>query len=593
MESLRNSVSSDSAGIRSVITSRIPAKSFSNVISSESGKKYHGNNPKNSSNNNSKNSSNSSLDLLHTKDDEFKEQYPSIMKKINTKKLNEMEPTLNEINKVNEIIFKFVKEKRRKIYGGFALNKLLVSKNPSLALYDETDQPDIDFYSPDPMGDLVTLCDKLHGAGLKSVTGQEAQHKETYSIYVNFKLYCDISYMPANIYNKIRYVQIDDFYLTHPWFMMIDYFRMFTDPLISYWRLEKHLPRYLKTQKNFPLPLITKQLSITPYKDKGISEAMNLMFDKMSEKPSLLFTGYYAYNYYLHVSEYKKYNKNYDYLFMPYIEAYSINYVEDGLDLIEYVKTLPEHISSRITHIEHYPFFQFYGYNVVFYYNDGEHQVPILYLYSNNKKCVPFKSVPLIKFDNLARSKPVVSSKTINVASFDFNILHGLIILVKVRVDDDNDWNDVLYKYINGLVMFRNYYLNNIKKTIYDETIFQGFVIDCLGETIPPERERRLIIQVRKKLGKPFTFRYEPGVSKKPNHYIFLNSSGNPIKKTSNFKLTEANRNSNLENELENEEKDDNSNVNKEDELHVQKEDDSQSEKEDDSSQSEKEEMAV
>ena len=89
MESLRNSVSSDSAGIRSVITSRIQAKSFSNVSSSESGKKYHGNNPKNSSNNNSKNSSNSSLDLLHTKDDEFKEQYPSIMKKINTIKWNQ------------------------------------------------------------------------------------------------------------------------------------------------------------------------------------------------------------------------------------------------------------------------------------------------------------------------------------------------------------------------------------------------------------------------------------------------------------------------------------------------------------------------
>jgi hypothetical protein len=147
----------------------------------------------------------SSLDIVTTEDEQFKEHYPKIMKKVETKKLMEMEPTLDEITKVYEIIIDFIKKNKRKVYGGFALNKLLISKQPSLAIYDESDTPDIEFYTIDPLGDLVKICDDLKEKGFKNVVGQEAQHKETYSIFVNFQLYCDISYMPANIYNKCRY----------------------------------------------------------------------------------------------------------------------------------------------------------------------------------------------------------------------------------------------------------------------------------------------------------------------------------------------------------------------------------------------------
>ena len=69
------------------------------------------------------------------------------------------------------------------------------------------------------------------------------------------------------IYNKIKYIQLDGLFLVHPWFMAIDYFRMFTDPMVSYWRLEKHFIRYLKLQKTYPLPLISKPLDINPYKN--------------------------------------------------------------------------------------------------------------------------------------------------------------------------------------------------------------------------------------------------------------------------------------------------------------------------------------
>lgn len=484
--------------------------------------------------------------------EQFKNKYPKIMDKIKTKKYKES--NIDEINSIYKLIIGYIKSTKRKIYGGYALDKLLVAKNKSYALYDETDIPDIDFYSPDPLEDLYMLCDKLHEAGFKSVVGQEAQHRETYSIFVNYQLYCDISYFPANIYNKVKFIQIDGFNIVHPWFMMIDYFRMLTDPMMSYWRLEKHYVRYLKLRETYPLPIINKPLEIASYSNNKINEAINILFDFITTKNSLILCGFYAYNYYLHESQYQKSHPNYSYVNIPYLEIYSNNYIPDGLDIIEYISKLD--IGSKIIHKEFYPLYQFYGYNVVFYYVDGENHIPILYLYSTNKKCIPFKTVKLIKFDNLNIKNPQQKpNSTINIGSFDLNMLQALIILLKVRIDDDNEWNDIIYRLINGYETFNKYYLKNHKITMYDESIFERFVVECIGETIDPNKERRLLMQARKKLGKPLTFRYEPPTSKKSTSYVFLNSSGNTIKREINLKLLEKNRDLKIEDEIENDEK--------------------------------------
>jgi hypothetical protein len=501
------------------------------------------------------------LDIVSTEDEQFKENYPKIMKKVERKKLEEIEPTIDEITKVFTIITNFIKKKKRKVYGGYALNKLLIAKNPNLAIYDLMDTPDIEFYSPEPLDDLIGLCDILHDAGFKNVVGQEAQHKETYSLFVNFQLYCDISYMPANLYNKTRYIQSDEFNLVHPWFMTIDFFRMFTNPMVSYWRLEKHFARYLKLQKTYPLPLINKPVQMDYFKNDEFNEVIELIEDFLSSRPNIILTGFYVYNYYQIYSNYSNKDSRFRQIQIPYLEAYSSDYITDGLDLIEQIKvSFPPNLSSKILHKEFYPFFQFYGYNTVFYFKDGDDEIPILYLYSNNKKCIPFKNVPYIKFDNINltfnRDNGGKDLKTINIGSFDFNILHALIILVKVRVDSDDDWNNILYTLINGYVAFRKHYFNENKKTLYDDTIFEGFVIDCKGETILPERERRILMNVRKKLGKPAIYRYEPGVSKQPSQYYFANSSGNQIKNDKNLKLTENNLGKKYEDIIEAEELD-------------------------------------
>lgn len=494
-----------------------------------------------------------SLEIVKTKGDKFKEEYPKIKKKAEYKMLNEFEPKLDEIEQVYKIIKDFIIEKKRKVYGGYALNMLLKSKDKKLEIYDDIEikQADIEFYSSTVLEDLAELCDRIYNAGFKPVEGKEAKHPETYSIFVNYRLYCDITYIPNNINKKTKFITIDNMNLIHPWFMMIDYFRMFTDPLTSYWRLEKSFERYKLLEKTYPLPLIQKPLNLPAYTNKKTLEIMNSLFDFLSDKSTILFTGFYVYNYYLHESK----NKNCDFINIPYFEVYSTDYVKDGLDVLNFIKGLPKEISQNITHTEFYPFFQFYGYNFVLYYNDGKENYPILYFYSNNKRCIPFKQVEYIKFDALNKNKPIIKKdKKLNIGCFDHNILHGLIILVKLRVDDDNDWNDIIYKYINGLVSFRNNYLEKNKNTIYDDTLFQGFVVDCIGETVLLDRERRLLVEIRKKLKKPYFFKYDPSTMKKPNKYVFSNSSGNEITNDKKLQLTEDNLNKKLSDILESEE---------------------------------------
>jgi len=482
-----------------------------------------------------------SLDIVNTEDEIFMENFPNILKKVKNAektKMNEYGPSLQEKKDIYNIIFKYVKENNRKLYGGFTLNKLLISKNKELALYDENDTPDIDFYSPDPINDLIKLCNIFNEKGYETVEGREAQHKETYSIFVNYQLYCDITYIPNNIYNKIRFIKIDGFTLVHPWFIMIDYFRMFTDPLISFWRLEKHFGRYLKLQKTYPLPLITEPLKMIKYDDINIINSINLIFNYLSSKSTIIFTGFYVYNYYLYISNYNKMDTTYNYIPIPYLEVYSVDYIKDGIELIEEIKKkFPNELGSKLSHKEYYPFSQFYSYNVVIYYNDGKDDIPILYMYSVHNKCIPIKKVKLINFNNINNIKE--EDKTVNIGSFEFNILHALIILLKVRVDDDMRWNDILYKLINSYVIFRNYYLKNNNLTIYDDSIFEGFVVDCIGKTIEPEIERKILIKERKKQGKPLVFRYDPSQAKEKevSTYIFQNSSGNEIKKENNYKL--------------------------------------------------------
>jgi len=157
------------------------------------------------------------------------------------KKLDTLEPTLKEFKEVYDIIVEYIKKNKLKIYGGYAQNHLIKIKNENDIFYKELDLADIEFYSYEPIKHLIELCDILHAKGYKYVQGSEGVHEETYKIFVNFINYCDITYIPKNVYDNIPVIEDKGILYTDPHFMLIDAFRVYADPLTSYFRLDKHL----------------------------------------------------------------------------------------------------------------------------------------------------------------------------------------------------------------------------------------------------------------------------------------------------------------------------------------------------------------
>ena len=450
------------------------------------------------------------------------EKLDNIIKEIDDKKKHLFGPSkdaVKEIMRANKIVMDYIKENKRKIYGGYAQNKAIVKKEPKDAFYTEDELPDIDFYSPDPLRDVVNISNRLHAAGFTKVSGGQAIHKETYKVYANEYNVADISYVPRNIYNKIPFIEIDGIYYVHPSFMYIDLYRMLTDPYFSSFRWGKTPKRLYKLQKHYPFNKASKPLndaySVPKDKQEVVKKINKLIIDEISNKDTFIIIGQYAYNYYLEQSGITE--KIYKQIPIPFIQLISTNYIPDTIDLIKYLGKKVDKISYR----EFYPLWQFTGYSTVIYY-DG---FPILHVTSHNKKCMP---VHKVKLD---------SKNTVQVGAFDVVLLFNLISLLRVRTNEIEDKIHYHNIMTSHLVDIRNYYLKKNKKNLLDDTPFKSLIGDCVGETIDPMKEAQEERSKKKEQGKMIIWKYDPKVPREPPEYKFANTSGNEIMKSRNFKI--------------------------------------------------------
>lgn len=440
----------------------------------------------------------------------FNNNINNIFEKLKNTK-SEIEKT-NENKKIFTLIQKYLKDNNKKIGGSFSLNLYLKNKDNSIDIYNHklnnNNITDIDFYSFSPIEDLKNLCDILHNNNIKYVRGSEAIHKESYKLTVNNITYCNISYMPKYIYYNIPSETINGFTLVSPFFMNIDYLRILSDPLNSYWRLynKNTYERYLLLNSLYIDNFILDNSNKKNYFNININnnEITNIL-SKFSEKNTIINIGELVYNIYNNINN----NTN---LF----EFISINYDEDVKELFLLLKSLN---LVNITHDEYYPFFQFIGESIKIYYDNK----PICIIYHNNNKAIPYK-----KYNK------------INIGSYHTCLLFSNINAIKYQVNNnyDNYINEI--NYMKTIKEAREAYLSKNNLTNFDDSIFQDFIIDTLGDSISPEKERQIIGELRKKNNKPFMYAYDPLLNNnkdnKDNNYIFSNTSGN-LKKVKKFDL--------------------------------------------------------
>lgn len=452
-----------------------------------------------------------------------------IMEKARIKTIHCIEPTLNEFNNVKSIILEFIKKEKKIIYGGFAWNYLIKKINPSDAFYSNTSFTDVEFYSNKPIDDLKKLCDILYDNDFKFIQGKNAQHADTYTIFVNFIPYCDISYMPSNLYYTVMTENIDGFRLIHPKFIMVDLLRQFNDPLISFHRLDKNLKRGKLLIKNYPLELSTTQIIIPPLNANTIKLLYHLL-PIVAKFKYIIFIGQIATNTFINPTQIINYNS------CP-VEIISTNLIKDVENIYNsiYKYFIDDNNSNEFINNflleQYYPFFQFTDKKAVFKLN-GE---IFLTIYGNNQKCITYHNITINIPSPSARAPPTEGkniSFPIKISTFNFNFMMTLINFHHA-ISEKNKHNQHLLDYIMfQLITSRNKYLDNNKKTILDQTLFEDFKVDCLGDPVCPKRSFFLQIKNRNLMQKSSIHPYFPEEHRNnfsSDSYSFKNYSGNII----------------------------------------------------------------
>ena len=122
---------------------------------------------------------------------------------------NKIEPSLKTYNKIIRIIKNYIEKNKRVIYGGYAYNELIINKNEKDRIYSKEgiELADIEFYSYEPIIDLVNIGNELKDLGYKNIQVKSATHLETFTLFVDFYVYCDATYMPSNLFHRMPLFQ--------------------------------------------------------------------------------------------------------------------------------------------------------------------------------------------------------------------------------------------------------------------------------------------------------------------------------------------------------------------------------------------------
>ena len=450
---------------------------------------------------------------------ELRNEFKEVVEKIKKLQLENFDPSEKEMRSVLSTILEFIRQRKRKVYGGYALNLLL--KDKSEQIYTENDIPDIDFYSPSPLEDLIDLCDILHGKGFLEVIGKEAAHKETYTIFVNYVPYCDITYCPTIVYTNLSFIKVNGLNVTHPHFMLMDFFLMETDLLNSGWRIEKTLPRMRKLLKHYPILEHMTPFRVDKIIDKVHEELVTNLFNFLVDNHEIVLHGLYAYNYFL-----MKVGKL-DGAVMREVSHYEFvttNYTEITKKVIN---KLTE-ITSSISIVERHPLFHFFGKSTSIYYGN----TLIVKIFDSTERCIPFIEVKAFVFNN----EPVKSTGKIRVGSFPHVALMAMATAIAYKITKEYKKHDNAQVMVSHLFRMREkFFKDNPKHSMYTKSIFQEYIVNCIGVKVNHTIERLRNIDKKRKAGTgPYVFRYIPGSKASREEilkYRFQNSSGNVVRK--------------------------------------------------------------
>jgi hypothetical protein len=441
----------------------------------------------------------SDLDILE-------KNIPNIVKKHKKLKFENVKPNKQEYKRNIGLIKQFGRDKQLVVYGGYAQDVLLKSKNKP-GIYNDDSNSDIEFYSPNYLKDAIELAKLFHNkkwGGYLGIAIREATHIGTLSLTVNGLQLADITFVPKHIYEKLPFIKQNGMRLIHPLIKTIDFYRVFNDPYLSYFRLEdkNEFSRFKKNIEAFSLEELVKVNKTSPKikcLDQKISKIIRNTISKNSTNNIVI--GQYALEYYKH------FNKKPTVLQVPFYEIISINYIKDVhyyRDELEKIKTKNSFISTK----EYYPCFQYTDRKIEFYHEQksGKKDL-VLVIYKMIDKCTPYINIPQKKLD---------------IGSYPLVLLFAFINYAIYAYLFKNDYLEKFYSFfIYTLINVRNEYMKENKKNVLDKTPFEEFLFTCKGVAVDFIRKSQIerTNAYNRKGGKgAFMYRYNPSKDSEPNY---------------------------------------------------------------------------
>jgi hypothetical protein len=113
------------------------------------------------------------MELIRSQDiDKINKNIKDILNETDIYIKNNLDPKIIDFRTINTLIFNYIEEKNRIIYGGYAIDAYIKNKNNNDKIYKEYDYRDIEIYSYEPIVDIKNICDILHKRGYKNIVGK-------------------------------------------------------------------------------------------------------------------------------------------------------------------------------------------------------------------------------------------------------------------------------------------------------------------------------------------------------------------------------------------------------------------------------------
>ena len=242
---------------------------------------------------------------------------------INAQK-NQMQKSINSnIEKIYNILTKFIKKNNYICYGGTAINNILPKKSQ---FYDyDSELPDYDFFSPDALDSAKNLADIYYNNGFVSVEAKAGVHEGTFKVYVNYMPIADITNVPKRIFNQLSKDSITKKGIKYapPDYLRMAAYLELSRPMGDVSRWEKVFKRLTLLNEEYPIKVQKCKLDELIYKfrqSNKLKDSFTIIKNELISNKCVFFGGF-AISKFLELDDnFKQKDKK-----IPYIDALSNN----------------------------------------------------------------------------------------------------------------------------------------------------------------------------------------------------------------------------------------------------------------------------